>query len=70
MGALASKIESAARTQEMSKTMASTIPILQKAMKNMDSLGVSNIIVFILNFIYFRSVQIWQNLKNVLKIWK
>ena len=33
MGALSSKIESAARTQEMSKTMANSIPALTKAMK-------------------------------------
>ena len=37
MGALASKIEGAARTQEMSKTMATTIPALERAMKMMDS---------------------------------
>lgn len=37
MGALATKIEGAARTQEMSKTMANTIPALEKAMKMMDS---------------------------------
>ena len=43
MGALASKIESAARTQEMSKTMKNTIPALQTAMKQMDSAGVSPI---------------------------
>ena len=41
MQALSQKIESAARTQEMSKTMSNTIPVLQKAMKNMDSMGVS-----------------------------
>ena len=33
MSALASKIESAARTNQMSQTMKSTIPILTKAMK-------------------------------------
>ena len=41
MSALASKIEGAARTQQMSKTMSDTIPALQKAMKQMDSAGVS-----------------------------
>ena len=40
MGALAQKIEGAARTQQMSKTMSSTIPIMQKAMKNMDKAGI------------------------------
>lgn len=33
MSALSSKIEGAARTQEMSKTMSNTIPALQAAMK-------------------------------------
>ena len=40
MGALAAKIEGAARTQEMSKTMASSIPALKTAMKKMDSMGI------------------------------
>jgi division protein CdvB (Snf7/Vps24/ESCRT-III family) len=40
MSALASKIESAARTNQMSQTMKSTIPILTKAMKQMDSNGI------------------------------
>ena len=59
MGALAAKIEGAARTQEMSKTMANTVPALQKAMKQMDSAGVST--TLFLNNLYFfgcRSVQI------------
>ena len=40
MSALASKIESAARTNQMSQTMKSTIPILTKAMKQIDSNGI------------------------------
>ena len=40
MGALASKIEGAARSQEMSKTMANTIPALTSAMKQMDAQGI------------------------------
>ena len=41
MSALSQKIESAARTQQMSQTMKTTVPLLQKAMKKMDSNGVS-----------------------------
>ena len=41
MGALAGKIESAARTQEVSQTIATSVPLLQNAMKKMDALGVS-----------------------------
>ena len=55
MSALAQKMESAARTQEMSQQMASAVPALSKAMKQMDSMGVSKIIIcvcFNLNF-YF-----------------
>ena len=41
MGALAAKIESAARTNELSNTIASTVPLLQNCMKKMDAIGVS-----------------------------
>lgn len=41
MSALSQKIESAARTEQMSKTMNTTCKMLQKAMKKMDSNGVS-----------------------------
>ena len=46
MSALSQKIEGAARTQQMSETMQKTVPILQKAMKKMDSAGVSIILFF------------------------
>ena len=53
MQSLQAKIEGAARTQTMAQTMASTTPALQKAMKQMDSAGVSSIIFsFLTNFIY------------------
>ena len=41
MGALSAKLESAHRTQEVSKQIAESIPMLKKAMKDMDSIGVS-----------------------------
>jgi charged multivesicular body protein 1 len=41
MGALASKIESAARTMQVSETISNSIPMMQKAMEKMDSIGVS-----------------------------
>ena len=41
MGALSAKLESAYRTQEVSKQIAESIPMLKKAMKDMDSIGVS-----------------------------
>ena len=43
MGALASKIESAARTQEVSQTIATSVPLLQNCMKQMDAVGVSTL---------------------------
>ena len=49
MQALSSKIESAYRTQQMSQTMKSTIPILTKAMKKMDANGVSTLFYLLLN---------------------
>ena len=42
MGALASKLESAHRTQQMSESIGKSVPLLQKAMKQMDSMGVSD----------------------------
>ena len=42
MGALAAKIESAARTQELSTTIANCVPLLQNCMKQMDTIGVSH----------------------------
>ena len=39
MGALAAKLESAYRTQEISKTIQQSVPMLQKAMKQMDAVG-------------------------------
>ena len=41
MGALSAKLETAYRTQEVSKQIAESIPMLKKCMKQMDSIGVS-----------------------------
>ena len=41
MGALASKLESAYRTQQISETIGKTVPMLNKCLKKMDTLGVS-----------------------------
>ena len=41
MGALSAKLESAHRTQEMSTQIAQSVPLLEKAMKSMDALGVA-----------------------------
>ena len=41
MGALAAKLESAHRTQQISSQIQNSVPMLQKAMKQMDSLGVA-----------------------------
>ena len=43
MGALATKIESAARTQNISETISKTLPMLQRCMQKMDAMGVSKI---------------------------
>ena len=41
MGALAAKLESAYRTQNISETISKTVPMLKSCMKKMDTLGVS-----------------------------
>ena len=41
MGALGSKIESAHRAQQMSQTLANTVPALKSAMKSMEKAGVA-----------------------------
>ena len=41
MGALSSKIESAARTQDISNTIATSVPLLQNCMAKMNAMGVS-----------------------------
>ena len=41
MQALASKIEGAARTQQMSETLKNSVPALERAMKQMDKMGVA-----------------------------
>ena len=41
MGALAAKLESAHRTQEISTQIQQSVPMLQRCMKQMDSLGVA-----------------------------
>ena len=53
MGALSAKIESAARTNEMSQTIAKTVPALERAMKDMDKMGVSQ---SILSFYFFGQI--------------
>ena len=40
MGALAAKLESAHRTQNVSQTISQTLPMLQRCMAKMDSLGI------------------------------
>ena len=40
MGALSAKLESAHRTQNVSETIAKTLPMLQRCMTKMDSLGI------------------------------
>ena len=42
MGALSAKLESAHRTQNVSETISKTLPMLQRCMNKMDSMGVSN----------------------------
>ena len=41
MGALSAKLESAHRTQEISTQIQQSVPMLQRCMKQMDSLGVA-----------------------------
>merc|ERR1711997_1321432 len=41
MGALSAKLESAHRTQEMSKQISQSVPLLKNAMKQMDAVGVA-----------------------------
>jgi len=41
MGALSAKLESAHRTQNVSETISKTLPMLQRCMNKMDSMGVS-----------------------------
>ncbi len=41
MGALAAKLESAYRTQNISETISKSVPMLKNCMKKMDTLGVS-----------------------------
>jgi charged multivesicular body protein 1 len=40
MGALSAKLESAHRTQNVSETISKTLPMLQRCMNKMDSMGV------------------------------
>lgn len=49
MGALAAKLESAYRTQQISETIQKTVPMLNKCLKKMDTLGV-NLYSFINHF--------------------
>ena len=51
MGALSAKLESAYRTQEVSKSIAESIPMLKKCMKDMDSIGVSTFKLIIIRWL-------------------
>ncbi len=42
MGALAAKLESAYRTQQISETISKTVPMLQRCMQKMDTLGINS----------------------------
>ena len=42
MGALAAKLESAYRTQQISETISKSVPMLQRCMQKMDTLGINN----------------------------
>ena len=68
MGALSAKIESAARTQQMSETMKNTIPVLNKAMKQMDSMGVSNLIPVLTSCYRLEPTSL--TLRKFSKIWR
>ena len=59
MGALAAKLESAYRTQNISETISKTVPMLKNCMKKMDTLGVSTSL-----FIRRRSEQASENSKG------
>ena len=41
MGALASKLDGAVRAQQISQTMANTVPALQKSLKTMEKMGIA-----------------------------
>jgi charged multivesicular body protein 1 len=47
MGALAAKLESAYRTQQISETISKSVPMLKNCMKKMDTLGVILFILFL-----------------------
>ena len=51
MGALAAKLESAYRTQNISETIGKTVPMLQNCLKKMDTLGVSSSYILILTYL-------------------
>jgi len=67
MGALASKLESAYRTQQISETISKTVPMLQRCMQKMDTLGVNTIFSYnVLLINYFRLELVFQSLKMFL----
>ena len=67
MGALAAKLESAYRTQQISETISKTVPMLKNCMKKMDTLGSQHLINRLL--IYFiRLTQASLNLRMFSKI--
>lgn len=68
MGALAAKLESAHRTQNVSETISKTLPMLQRCMSKMDSLGVSYIFDQLTND-YVRSGKTSASLRRFLRTW-
>lgn len=65
MGALAAKLESAYRTQNISETISKTVPMLQNCMKKMDTLGVR---IVSRNLMNYRSVQALESLREYSRI--
>lgn len=65
MGALAAKLESAYRTQNISETISKTVPMLQNCMKKMDTLGVR---IVSINLTGYRSVQALESLREYSRI--
>ena len=49
MGALAAKLESAYRTQNISETISNCVPMLKNCMKKMDTLGVGDFISYFIS---------------------
>lgn len=65
MGALAAKLESAYRTQNISQTISNCVPMLKNCMKKMDTLGVK---INTSQYVLYRLIPVCQNLKRCLRI--